>query len=377
MNRYAVSVVIIILSMLCMSCGKKPVADSTVLDTLPGIYSSGLSNLAANKVKEAETDFNKILKVDKKSPMGLTGLALIDLKGHHFRRCLGRLDKALKYDPDYVDAHVVRGRVFTEQGRNGWKQDALDAFATALELDSDNQPALYYQGECYIKAYDFTKATRSFELASQQQGGLNKATVDRHLLVEKILEAGPLTEAGKAIALTASIDRATLCMLLIEELDMRNLLKIHRNRLFYDLFHDDFKPRKSKKIIPMDISSHPNRHMIFPFATLGLPDLTVFPDGRFYPDRKVSRDQYAVIMYGICNLLEMGDGDTNTESMIVPEDVHVDHYAFEAILYCLQKNFMQSIGNSGFRPSEEVSGVDAVFAICALREEYKWIDIRQ
>ena len=340
-------------------------------DGLSGLYTSGLGNLNANKVKEAEEDFKKILATDKKSPMGLTGLALVDLNKKRFRRSLGHVDKALHYNGDFVDALVTRGRVIVEREKKDWRQDALDTYDAALKLDPDNQAAHYYQGECYLKAYDFTEAARSFDSASKLQGSLQETAGARSLLVEKILKAGPLTESGKAIALTATIDRASLCALLIEELNLRKLVKTHRNKLFAELFHDDFKLRHHIKKVPPDISSHPNRHQIFPVAMLEVPDLTVFPDGRFYPGKKVSRAQYAVIIHGICGLLENDHGNTLASGVTVSSDVHADYYAYEAIMCCMRKNLLQVNGKSLFRPAEAVSGVDAVLAVCALRDEFK------
>jgi len=369
MKTYMVLVAIAGVLLMCIGCSQSVLKESGFAP-LESLYASGMDKLRKNDQKGAEEDFRAIIKRDRKSPMGYTGIALVELNRSEFRQGLLAINRVVQQNPDFVDAYIVLGRILTEQKKKAWFRDSIEAFEQALNRDPDNNNALYYCGESYLANYAFDRAEQYFNRALQQQGALKDSASAKLAFVTQIIKAGPVSKEGKHLIVDTTIDRAELCVLLIEELKIKELLKLYRLSFFQELFTLDFKLKKENISIPADVQSHPRRQWIVDSIPLQLPDLSILPDHKFYTDRPVTRAQLAVIVHGVHRLLsdstEVSEGRVVDESVI--PDVRSDYYAFEAIKFCVGNGVMQPGSSGAFRPYDTVSGLETIRTIRNLQE---------
>ena len=364
MKTFAVIAAIAGVLLFCTGCSQS-VRKESGFASFESLYTSGMDKLRKNDQKGAEEDFMAILNRDRNSPMGYTGIALVELNRSEFRQGLLAINRVVQQNPDFVDAYIVLGRILTEQKKKAWFRDSIEAFEQALNRDPDNNNALYYCGESYLANYTFDRAEQYFNRALQQQGALKDSASAKLAFVTQIIKAGPVSKEGKQLVVDDTIDRAEMCVLLIEELNIKELLKLYRLSFFQELFSLDNKLKKENIFIPADVQSHPRRQWIVDSIPLQLPDLSILPDHKFYPDRTVTRAQLAVIVHGVHRLLSdstvVSEGHGVDESVI--PDVRSDYYAFEAIRFCVGNGVMQPEISGTFRPYDTVSGLETIMTI--------------
>ncbi|MFC1508895.1 S-layer homology domain-containing protein [Candidatus Omnitrophota bacterium] len=345
----------------CSQSVKKESGEKDIIS----FYTSGLDKLAQDDSKGAEVDFRKIFDIRKKSPYGYTGLALVALKGMEYRKALRLIRKAVKADDGFVDAYTARGRILSARNKRHWFKQAAVSFEHALGLDPGNEKALYYFGECYLKNLSFELAESCYKTVSEKQGPLKKYADEKHKLLLQILETNPLSPEGKRSALALTVNRSELSVLLTGELQIMKKLHRHNRQLFESVFRENLKIRKDKRVNASDVSSDKNRAWIEYLMPLNIPGITAYPDGRFYPEKTITRAQLAETIYGIVYLMKVESVRAvyvKRETRDV-EDVHKDYYAYDAIIFCVENGLMKTVALNEFLPNENVSGIDAVTAI--------------
>ena len=345
----------------CSQSVKKESGEKDII----GFYTSGLDKLAQDDSKGAEADFRKIFDIRKKSPNGYTGLALVALKGLEYRKALRLIRKSVKTDDGFIDAYTARGRILSARNKKHWFKQAAASFEHALGLDPENEQALYYFGECYLKNLSFEQADSCYKPVSEKQGPLKKSADEKHKLLLQIFETNPLSPEGKKSALALTVNRSELSVLLAGELQIMKKLHRHNRQLFESVFRENLKIRKDKRVTASDVSSDKNRAWIENLLPLNIPGISVYPDGRFYPEKTITRAQLAEIIYGIVYLLKVESVRVVHVKRETPdvEDVHKDYYAYDAIMFCVENGLMKTGALNEFLPSENVSGIDAVTAI--------------
>ncbi len=364
-NNYKYFLIFTLLLYVFSGCAKTVIKKSDI-DTTDNHYSAGIQKLSQKDIKGAETDFLRAIELEKKSPKGYTGMALLELSRSEYKKALKQAEKALKYDGSFVDAHIARGRILTGRKKGNWFDDALSSFENALKLDPENEKALFYCAGCYLAHAAFTEASDYYSRTVNKQGSLKDRAAAKHTQVMKIIEAGPVSAEGKKRILYEKISRSDLCVLLVEELKLKELLAAHRPEFSEGIYDDDNKVRKEKVIVFSDDKSHMSKRWIQDIIPLHISDLDVFPDGSFYPDRLINRSQLAMIMHGILAMLN--DNPTLATQFVGIEsgfpDVRPDFYAFNAIMLCVQDGILEPEPSTGaFKPENHVSGTDAVLTI--------------
>ena len=298
--------------------------------------------------------------------MGYTGMALLELSRSEYRKALKRVEKALKYDNSFVDAHVARGRILTGRKKGEWFEEALASFENAFKLDPENEKALYYCAECYLTHHAFKEALNYYSRVIEKQGSLKENAKAKHSQVMNIIKADPVSKEGEKRILLEKIDRSDLCVFLIEEMKFNHLLAHNKPLLFEGIYYDDFTVRKENVTVPSDVRTHRSKLWILDIIPLHMPDLDVFTDGNFYPDRLINRSQLAMVVQGILVLLNndptMSKQYVGTESEFT--DVRSDYYAFNAIILCVKEGILEPDPSTGvFHPYKHVSGSEAVLTI--------------
>jgi hypothetical protein len=185
---------------------------------------------------------------------------------------------------------------------------------------------------------------------------------ERAALVERIQKIVPVTESCGYIVFDDAIDRTDLAMLLEDELCLRKRLNVLRPDIFSKYYNSDMSAVAGGPHIPSDINNHRGRGQITAVIPLGLSGVDIFPNGFFYPDRVLTRAQFAMNIQDVLILL-LGDPDIATRHVGAISrftDVRTDFYAFNAVTLCVEEGIMVMNEDSGsFKPTATVSGIEA------------------
>ncbi len=343
-------------------CSKsvKPVSPE---DTPKHHYEAGLKIIGDKDLAKPEAEFQRAVQLDKKSPYGHAGLAALEYQRKNWKKAVKLADRALSRDRKFTDAAVVKARALIAWKRSGWIDRTEETLARVLKYDPTEERALYYLGEAYLQAYRFAAARDQFSGVTEQKKTLSGPAAERVALVSRILEVAPRTENGKRIALTPSVNRADVCCLLMEEMPFKETFKSRRLTFFEAVYGDE--DRK----LPEDVALREDHAFIGDVLALHLPSLDAYPDGGFYPDRTISRAQFASIVQDILVLLH--DDETLSTRYVSSDspfsDVRSDYYAFNAIMTVVERGIMSPVQGGGrFDPDGSVSGIDALEMIRSL-----------
>lgn len=334
-------------------------------DTPKNHYDAGLKIIGDADPAKPEAEFVRATQLDKKSPYGHAGLAALEFQKKNWKNAVKKADRALKRDPKFTDAAVVKARALIAWQRSGWFERTVNTLQRVLAYDAAEERALYYLGEGNLQAHRFAEAREYFEKAAAQKKTLEAQASARASLATRILAAVPVTETGRRIARTPSATRADVCYLLLEEMPLKDLLKSRRLTFFEAVYGE--KDQEA----PRDVELREDRRFILDILSLRLPNLDVFPNGEFYPDRPISRAQFAMTVQEL--LVVMYDDETlatrYADSDSPFPDVRPDYYAFNAIMTVVERGIMASAPGSGrFDTDGVVSGIDALEMIRVLEQ---------
>lgn len=334
-------------------------------DTPKNHYLSGMKLLGDKDTAIPEAEFLRAIALDGKSPLGYAGIAALEMNRRNYRRALRFANKALDRNQRFIEALVLKGRIITERKKSGWYGKAKATYQRALEVDPENESALYYSGETSLEAYRFEEARGCFLNAAAKNGTFALRASERAALTVKILEGNPRTGEGRRVVLSDTLTRADICSLLLLEFELKNVLKRHRLVFFESTYNNADKRRE----LPQDMEERPNRHAVLDILILRLPDLDVYPNGNFYPGRPVNRAQFAMIIQEILEIL-FDDQTLSTRYAAADSpfpDVRQDFYAFNAIMTVAELGIMSPDEETEkFDTDNIVSGSEALLIIRAL-----------
>ena len=359
-ERVHVVVVCALLAVMAGCAGK--IVPQSATDTPQNHYTTGLQLLEKSDVVKAREHFERAVKLNKKSPLGYTGMAFLELVRSQYDTALDCAQKAVDRDPSFADACAVRGRILTVRKRGEhWYEEARQSLDRAYELAPDDQRVLHYLGECCLKARKYTEAAQWFEKAAVVDGAYTEDARERASLVRAIIEVDLVSERGCFVALKCTIDRSDFAVVLLDEFLLKQKLEAGRP-VVYNLIYDDGDLR-GQSTRPLDVDAHPARNAILEIIPYHIPDLDVFPNGYFYPDKVMTRAQAAVVFQAVLVLLK-NDDNIATRYIGSPSpfvDVRGDYYAFNAIITCVNERVLfPDTASERFSPDGTLSGVEAL-----------------
>ena len=124
-------------------------------------------------------------------------------------------------------------------------------------------------------------------------------------------------------------------------------------------------PAAPKRIIPPDVSGHPNRNLIIDALAMNVPGIELDPNGQFGPARPITRVEFAQIMQGLL-ALERKDRELATRYFGEASrfgDLRSDHFAYNAAVVCIQRGIIQPRPDGRFYPQGTVSGAEVILGI--------------
>ena len=369
-ERRSAAMLFVCALLLSVSGCSRAVKPASPEDTSKVRYLAGLKLLDDKDPLKPETEFRRAIELDKRSPYGYAGMAAMYLKRENLSRALRFANKALKCDPSFADAAFLRGEIYLTGKRRDRFEKAEASFRRVLELEPGSERALFFLGKTALESYRFEGAKTYFAQAAEKKGEYATLAAAGGELATRIIEANPITDDAKRILLVEKASRAELCLLLIEELKLKDLVKRYRLMRYEAIYHGD----EGVKKIPSDIEERADWKILLDVMALRLPHLDVYPNGDFYPERQVTRAECAMVVQEIMEFLS--DDPTLATQYISSDspftDVRRDYYAFNAIMLGVERGIVRSDPSTGrFDPDGTVRGVDILLMIRALQSLYK------
>ena len=332
---------------------------------------SGMKLLENGKLSDAEREFNLAKELDEKYYGAYRGLGLIFGYQGKFEQAFNHMSLAkelVKRKDEEALVYVGFMRLHTKKKGKGWLNNVEENFQKANTILKNIRKQwadpYFYMGLAYKEAYEFSSAAQQFKKALEINTNLSDKAYYELKLVEKIERAMPKTLRGKKIVLLEKMRRVDVAALLIQEIGLDKIYKKVRPSSTY------------QTPVPGDVVDHPLRKNIMAVIPLKIKGLSVFPNGRFEPNKSITRASYAMMIADIIGTLSnnpsLGTKYTGTVSPFT--DVRNDVHYFNAIMVCTTEDIMKP--EMGFRqeifnPLGNVAGVDALLILRRMKEHLK------
>ena len=363
---------LLLFTILLVSCGRPAVQPQSPLDRPESHYIQGLTELESGQVLLAERAFNRSRALDDSYPGYSVGKALISLRNGEYHDARKRIDAALRKDRNFVDAHIVLGRIVSEEGvalgrsTSAWLNEAENAYRRAEKLSDESQDVAWYWAQSYAMAGELELAREKLqEILAVGRGKWVEKALSEVERLQKAERSAPGSRAGIEIGLKAAITRAEWSVLLVDELKLPELI---RKR-------GDVVQTAPTSELPADIESSWASAWIREIIAVGLMGLQAYPDGNFYPDRILTRAQYAQANQAILILLS---GDKSLSHAYIGQksrfpDLRADNYAYNALALSLERGLLEIADRrtGAVNPQGSVSGAQALLAIRQLQNSFR------
>jgi len=362
---------LLVYTLLILSCsagGRQAVN----VEKVTSLYGAAFLKLEVGNFKDAEASFRQLLLEGGKSPHGNTGMAMLEAERGNYLRATFHSKKAIRLDDRFSDAWMARGHVLSMR-RNGenWFDEASACFVKALEIDSENERALYYYANSALMAGRFDEASELFVTVAMRKQRLAGRARSRMTLAATLRDASPVVPSCIDIGLDGTVDRAGLAVLLIEQLGIVEIVGSRRPDLYRSSYGAEGSSETKHVYSGKETDDDRVRDTIARLTPLKLTGLSIYPNGMFYPDKLITRAQFATVIQDIASIIN--DDDTITTRYIGSEtpfrDVRNDYYAFNAIRFCMDNDLLPHDAKSGeFRPYDSISGGEALLALRRLAD---------
>lgn len=153
------------------------------------LLSQGLSYHQQNRLNEAKTIYEQILKIEPKNFFALKFLATLHAQTNNYQLAVNLFLKAIKINPNDGPCHSNYGNCLKELGRF---KDALSAFDKALNYDPNNAATHSNRGVVLFELGRFEEAVTSYERALFLTSNLPETYANKGIALNRL---GLLQEA--------------------------------------------------------------------------------------------------------------------------------------------------------------------------------------
>jgi Tfp pilus assembly protein PilF len=380
MKRLAV-LMFVIAALVVMGCGPKAAPSTSVLDTPEYHYNQGLKFLDKNQMDDAMKEFQRAVDLDPKSPLGYIGKGLALGKKGEFKPAFENMEKAKDLETKGIEARIGMIRLHSLQRGKNFVKECESEFKAANEKEPNSARLHYFMGMAYKSALDFDKAAGMFRTVLDLNSDLRRGK-RRWLVIQKIQRAAPGTEIGKKIALIDKIDRADVCALFDQEMNLEKLFTKRGVKSYDTSFKaptessTQFSPETTVKMdAATDIKDHWLRPSIETILKLQVRGLEAGPNHKFDPDKDITKGEFAVMLEDIL-IKVSGDEKLATKFLGATSpfpDIRNDQYFFSAAMTATTRNFLEADKATGeFKPGDSVSGADALLSIREFKNQLKF-----
>jgi len=388
MNRRSVLLAVAILTILgfllmLTSCAKPPRKPEAALDTPEHHVFSGNKLLDKGDYAGAKREFELAIQLDKKYSPAYVGLGLVFAQQNNFEKAYESMKKAksLAEKPDdKVNARVGMIRLYSLERKEKWLGKAKDEFGDAVKINPKSSAAYFYMGKAYKYGFEFDKAGTMFKKVLDLNDKYLVEADNEWKVVQKIQRAAPGSLIGKKIALIEEITRADVAALFVQELLLEKLYQKRTPKQFDTSYQAPTKKFEADKIVKAeaatDIQNHVLRTDIETVIRLGVRGLEPSPDHKFFPNDKINRAAYAMM---IEDILIKVSGDEKLATKFIGSkspfpDLRNDLPYFNAVMVVTSRGVMEAkdLTTGEFGPRDPVSGADALLIIRKLKDELRF-----
>jgi hypothetical protein len=387
MKRFTV-LMLVIVALVAVGCGPKAAPSTSVLDTPEYHYNQGLKFLDKNQMDDAMKEFQRAVDLDPKSPLGYIGKGLAFGKKGDFKAAYENMEKGKSNETKGIEARIGMIRLYSlqmvkEPGKaKSLIKDAESEFKTANEKEPNNARLHYYMGMAYKVDLNFDKAAPMFRTVLDLNKDFTGEANAEWAVIQKIQRAAPGTEIGKKIALIDKIDRADVCALFDQEMNLEKLYTKRGVKNYDTSFKAPtesstrFSPETTVKMeAATDIKDSWLRPSIETILKLQVRGLEAGPNHTFEPTKLITKGEFAVMLEDIL-IKVSGDEKLATKFLGATSpfpDIRNDQYFFSAAMTVTTRNFLEADKATGeFKPGDSVSGADALLSIREFKNQLKF-----
>ena len=395
MKRYWTLIYVFVLVLASGGCAKKGMAPISEEDNPAHHYLVGMELLDKGDLGQAETHFDRALKLAPKYPTALAGQALTaamraegfadaEHRAVELKRALKLFDQARDEadgDSETFSVLVTGIRVYTQAKPKKWITEAQDLYDAAKRLKKAKpgeltyyrslEAADYFMGVAAYKDLQFGDAEDLLAKVTQAPPGRwHQPAAALYKKVHKIVRATAtytLTNVARRIAIKEQVVRADVAALLVDDL--------HLDRLMAGRIAVPGKQPKAS-FVPADITANPFKSEIMIVLNWGLRGLEPKFDQTtqaylFYPDGPIKRKELAFILE---DLLTKITGDESIATAYFGQnrspypDVSPSAPWFNAVMNAVSRNLMESGLSGAFRPEDTADGAELLLAVLRLRD---------
>lgn len=364
-------------------CSKEVRKSESVLDSPEMHISMGMKLFNEEKYDEAKTRFDDAIRLDWKKEEDKAG-AYAGLGMYWAVK--GDKDKAEDNAEEAIDLNDKLPLAFTCFGRtimlmnkgvdgDEWIDDAVKQFDKAVKLADEKRDnkalatAYYFKGIAAKNAYKFGMAKDAFTEVVKMKDFYATEANKQWEIVQMIERARPGTKIGAKVALMDKVGKAEIAVLFVEEMKIEQVLDKREKKEYNTDFAAPEDPMKYKEkvqenAVANDVKGHWAADWIKIVLNRGVMENA--PDHNFYPDKEITRAEYALILLKVMVLIS-GDESLYTkhfgEENSMFNDVRTDHYAYNAMAVAASRGFMKANINGEFELNKTVSGAEALLII--------------
>jgi Tfp pilus assembly protein PilF len=368
--------------LMFLGCSKETRKSESILDNPEMHISMGMKFFNEGSYEEAKKEFDDAIKIDwkKEDKAGAyAGLGMYYAVKGDKKKAFDNAKEAISLNGKLPLANTCYGRtiMFANRGIDGdeWIEDAYKFFDKAIKLadeQRDNKAlaeAYYFKGISAKYAYKFGKAKDSFAEVVKMKGLYATEANREWEIVQMIERARPGTKIGAKVALLEQVGKAEIAVLFVEEMKIEQVLAKREKKEYDNKFVSPDDPMKyteaeQTKEAANDITGHWARNWIKTVLSNGVMENA--PDHKFYPDKKITRAEYALMLLRVMVLVS-GDESLYTkhfgETSSMFNDVRTDHYAYNAMAVCATRGIMKANISGEFEKDKTVSGAEALLII--------------
>ncbi len=372
MKRHRTGLIIVIVTtMLFLQCASTIEKKAVQPKEARSLYQQGRTALDNGEWEAAAVAFHHAIQADPSLPHGYAGLALVlGIRGE-YDKALEYAEKALRRDAEFIETHIIRGRIYELRVESGDAENALQAFNRAVELAPKNEQALFLKAERLRETGNMEAALEVYERLAKLGGEYEQRARVVLRTAEKIKRANPQSDIAQTIVLKDTCTRADLAALIVEELDLAEIMEKRRPKS-YQSGYDEPQPFGFGADNLTDIKDHWAADWIRQAVQAGAMD--AYPDGTFRPRQPVSRMELAMTLQMVYIVIT-GNQSIATRFVNKPSpfpDVSRSHYAYNAIYWATDQGIMTYNSDSGeFELHNVVSGLRAQLAVNNLRRQWQ------